>query len=164
LSPYISVDQSVVSRHINNVFKDGEVNRESNMQKMHIANSDKPVTLYSLDVILSVGYRTNSSKAIEFRRWATKTLRQHLVDGYTINPERIGHNYDAFMEAVNKVQTLLPTGAVVDNKEVLELVRLFADTWFALDAYDKESLTAKFRGDRRKRYAEFWGCCYVSNY
>ncbi len=53
------VDQSVVSRHIKNIFSDGEVDEKSNMQKMHIANSDKPVTLYSLDVILSVGYRTN---------------------------------------------------------------------------------------------------------
>ena len=69
------VDQSVVSRHIKNVFSDGEVSEKSNMQKMHIANSDKPVTMYSLDVILSVGYRTNSKIAIEFRQWTTKTLR-----------------------------------------------------------------------------------------
>ena len=64
------VDQSVVSRHIRNIFKDGEVDEKSNMQKMHIANSDKPVTLYSLDMILSIGYRTNSKIAIEFRKFA----------------------------------------------------------------------------------------------
>ena len=67
-----NVDQSVVSRHVRNIFKDGEVGKKSNMQKMHIANSDKPVSFYSLDVILAVGYRTSSSKAIEFRKWATK--------------------------------------------------------------------------------------------
>ncbi|MEX1112715.1 MAG: RhuM family protein, partial [Candidatus Andersenbacteria bacterium] len=64
-------DQSVISRHIRNVFKDGEVSKESNMQKMHIANSDKPVTFYSLDIILAVGYRANSNRAIQFRQWAT---------------------------------------------------------------------------------------------
>src|SRR3990167_8779930 len=68
-----SVDQSVVSRHIKNIFKDGEIDEKSNMQKMHNANSDKPTMLYSLDVILGVGYRTNSRVAIEFRKWATKT-------------------------------------------------------------------------------------------
>src|SRR3989344_9029265 len=71
------IDQSVVSRHIRNVFADGEVSEKSNMQKMHIANSDKPVVLYSLDVILAVGYRANSARAINFRRCATKTLREH---------------------------------------------------------------------------------------
>jgi hypothetical protein len=61
-------DQSVISRHIRNIFKDNEIDKKSNMQKMHIANSDKPVDIYSLDIILSVGYRTNSKKAIEFRK------------------------------------------------------------------------------------------------
>jgi hypothetical protein len=75
---------------------------------MHIAQSDKPVSLYSLDIILAVGYRTNSTEAMHFRQWATKTLRQHIVEGYTINPERIGKNYTAFMQAVNKVQAVLP--------------------------------------------------------
>lgn len=58
-------DQSVISRHINNIFRDNEVDKKSNMQKMHIANSDKPVNFYSLDIVLAVGYRTNSSKAIK---------------------------------------------------------------------------------------------------
>ncbi len=92
------VDQSVVSRHVNNIFKAGEVDQKSNMQKMHIANSDKPVAFYSLDMILSVGYRANSSRAIEFRKWATKTLRQHITKGYTINPNMIQHHYDEFQQ------------------------------------------------------------------
>ncbi len=68
------IDQSVVSRHVKNIFHDGEIHQKSNMQKMHIANADRPVDLYSLDVILAVGYRTNSAKAIAFRQWATKVL------------------------------------------------------------------------------------------
>jgi len=75
------IDQSVVSRHIRNIFKSGEVSQESNMQKMHIAHSDKPVGFYSLDIILAVGYRANSSVAIAFRKWATQTLKQQSRKG-----------------------------------------------------------------------------------
>lgn len=110
---------------------------------MHIANSDKPVAFYSLDIILAVGYRANSARAIEFRQWATKTLRSHIVDGYTINRARIGHNYDSFMKAVADVRALLPAGMQTDTGSILELVRMFADTWMSLDAYDKEALDLK---------------------
>lgn len=107
-----SVDQSVVSRHVRNIFKDGEVKVKSNMQKMHIPNSDKPVAFYSLDVVLAVGYRTNSKVAIEFRQWATETLRQHILKGYTINRKQLSRNYDEFMSAVESVQKLLPVNAL----------------------------------------------------
>ena len=98
------VDQSVVSRHIRNTFKDGEIGEKSNMQKMHNANSDKPITLYSLDVILGVGYRTNSKVAIEFRKWATKTLRTYIVDGFAINKNRIAKNYAQFLGVVEDIK------------------------------------------------------------
>lgn len=130
-------DQSVISRHINNVFKEGELEQKSNMQKMHIANSDKPVIFYSLDVILAVGYRTNSKIAIEFRKWATKTLREHIVKGYTLNKKRLSKNYTEFLQAVETVKKLLPAGDEFKAKDVLELVKMFADTWLSLDAYDK---------------------------
>ncbi|OGF28865.1 hypothetical protein A2242_03625 [Candidatus Falkowbacteria bacterium RIFOXYA2_FULL_47_9] len=126
-----SVDQSVVSRHIRNIFKDGEVDQKSNMQKMHIANSDKPITLCSLDVILSVGYRTNSRVAIEFRKWATQTLRRYIIDGYSINRSRIAQNYEAFMKSVADIQALLPEHVVLDPKKVLDLIKEFAGTWMS---------------------------------
>lgn len=91
LSDIFEKDQSVISRHINNIFKDSEVDEKSNMQKMHIANSDKPVSFYSLDIVLAVGYRTNSSKAIKFRQWATSVLKSYIQNGYTINSEKITH-------------------------------------------------------------------------
>jgi len=134
------VDQSVVSRHIKNIFKDGEIVQKSNMQKMHIANSDKPVAFYSLDMILAVGYRTNSKIAIEFRKWATKTLRQYIVDGYAINKKRIAKNYSQFLEAIKNIKRVLPEGANIDNAAVLELVSAFSDTWLSLNAYDKDEL------------------------
>lgn len=146
------VDQSVVSRHINNVFRNGEVNKKRNMQKMHIANSDKPLTLYSLDVILAIGYRANSGRAIQFRQWATKTLHSHIVDGYTMNKKRLAKNYDAFLKAVDQVKKLLPSGGAVDAVSAMELVKMFANTWLSLDAYDKSKLP---KGGATKRQVEF---------
>lgn len=82
-------DQSVVSRHLGNVFADAELPQEGNMQKMHIASADKPTTLYSLDVIISVGYRVKSQRGVQFRQWATKVLRDHLLQGFTFNQTRL---------------------------------------------------------------------------
>lgn len=131
------VESSVVTKHIQNIFKDQEINEKSNVQKMHIANSDKPVAVYSLDIILAVGYRTNSKCAIDFRQWATKTLKEHITKGYTINRKQIGKNYDAFMKSVTDVVMLLPEHLVLDPKSILELIKEFASTWMSLDAYDK---------------------------
>ena len=78
-------DQSVISRHIANAIKDEEIDEKSNMQKMHIANSDHSVNFYDLDVVISVGYRIKSHQGIQFRCWATKRLREYLVQGYTLN-------------------------------------------------------------------------------
>lgn len=117
---------------------------------MHIAHSDKPVALYSLDVILSVGYRTNSKIAIEFRKWATGTLREHITKGYTINRKRIVKNYRAFMKSVTDIQMLLPERTALDSKQILELIKEFASRWMSLDAYDKQSL--KTIGTTKKRF------------
>src|SRR3989344_780158 len=134
------IERSVVTKHILNIFKDKEISEKSNVQKMHIPNSDKPTSFYSFDIILAVGYRANSVRAIEFRQWATKTLREHITKGYTINRKQIAKNYDAFMKAVSDIQVLLPEHITLDPKTVLELIKEFASTWISLDAYDKETL------------------------
>ena len=78
-------DRTVINRHINNVFKEGECDKESNVQKMHIPNSDKPIMYYSLDVIISVGYRVKSLNGTKFRKWANGVLKQYLLKGYAVN-------------------------------------------------------------------------------
>lgn len=140
IATLFGIDQSVTSRHISNIFKVGEIDQNSNMQKMHIANSDKPVTFYSLDVVLGVGYRTNSRVAIEFRKWATTTLRSYIVEGFAINKSRITKNYKQLLNIIEDVKKLLPSETSVDPKDVIDLVTLFANTWLSLDAYDKELL------------------------
>ena len=97
-------DQSVISRHVRNVFKDGELDKESNMQKMHIALSDKPVAYYSLDVIISVGYRVKSPQGAKFRRWATSRLKELLLQGYTVNQHRFEQNADALRQALSLIE------------------------------------------------------------
>lgn len=108
---------------------------------MHNANSDKPISLYSLDVILAVGYRTNSQVAIEFRKWATKTLKNFINDGFVVNKKHIAKNYAQFLQAVESIKTLLPANQIIDGKDVLDLISAFAETWLSLDAYDKDKLT-----------------------
>ena len=89
ISLLFDVDRTSVTKHINKILQDNEVEENSNVQKMHFANSDKPVKIYSLDIILAVGYRTNSSKAIKFRQWATSVLKKYIQNGYAINTHKI---------------------------------------------------------------------------
>ena len=98
------------------------------------------VKFYNLDAILSVGYRVNSKNATIFRQWATKTLCEHITQGFTINRSRIKTNYEAFLNIAKDIQKLLPQGTSVNPSDAVELISLFADTWLSLDAYDKENL------------------------
>ncbi len=143
IADVFEIDRSVVTKHIGKIIKDGEVDEKSNVQKMHIAFSDKPVKFYSLDIILSVGYKTNSEKAISFRKWTTKTLKQHLLEGYTINKKQLAKNYQKFQKSLENIKTLLPEGQSLPTKEAIDLISVFANTWFSLDAYDKSSFPKK---------------------
>ena len=140
ISRLFGVDQSGVARHIKKILSDGELDSQSNMQKMHTANSDKPINAYNLDIILAVGYRANSTSAVRFRKWATQTLRRYITNGYAINPEGIKNNYGAFLSAIEETKRLLPDNDNVSPNDTLDLIKLFASTWFSLDAYDKSNL------------------------
>ncbi len=109
-------ERSVITKHLNKIFSDKEVDKKSNVQKMHIANSDKLVEFYSLDVILAVGYRVNSSRAIHFRQWATKIIRQYLIKGFSINKERL-------LEAQNKFQELQEVVLFLQKQSKKELLK-----------------------------------------
>ena len=140
IADLFEVDRTVVTKHIKNIITFDEIDEKSNVQKMHIANSDKPVAFYSLDIILAIGYRVNSKTAIKFRRWASEVLKQHIFKGFTVNKERIASNYKLFLKALDDVKALLPESSKTDTANILELVSIFADTWFSLNAYDAEEL------------------------
>ncbi|MBP3286026.1 MAG: virulence RhuM family protein [Prevotella sp.] len=78
-------EESNIRRHVINVFKEKELSRENNVQILHVNDIKKPIPFYTLDVIISVGYRVKSQRGTDFRRWATKVLRNHLLNGYSLN-------------------------------------------------------------------------------
>ena len=138
-------DQSVVSRHIRNALSEGEVAEKSNMQKMHIANSDRPVAFYDLDVVISVGYRIKSERGVQFRRWATNVLRQHLVQGYSLNQQRL----EAQQEKLSELkQAIALSSRLIHNKNlstpeaqgILAVLEKYSHALTVLDDYDHQRL------------------------
>jgi hypothetical protein len=89
MSELFQRDRTVITKHINNIFLENELQEESNVQNLHIANSDKPVKYYSLDVIISVGYRVKSHRGTQFRIWATQRLKEYIIKGFALDDERL---------------------------------------------------------------------------
>jgi len=132
-------DRTVVTRHIGKIFKEGELNEKSNVQNMHIANSDKPVKFYNLDVIISVGYRVNSVNGTRFRQWATKLLKQHLTQGYTLNQQRFEENAQELEAALKLIQktAFSPELTRDTGKGLVEIVSRYTQTFLWLQRYDE---------------------------
>lgn len=139
-------DKSVISRHLANIYKEGELDKRTTVAKNATVqieggrSVERNIEYYNLDAIISVGYRVNSKTATQFRQWATKTLRGYVVDGYVINKSKIAKNYTQFLATVDTIKALLPEGSSVAPKDAVDLVAQFADTWLSLDAYDRELL------------------------
>lgn len=125
ISQLFEKNRTVITKHINNILKDKEVNKKSNVQKVHFANSDKLVNLYSLDIVLAVGYRTNSAKAIKFRQWATKILKKYIRDKYVINTEKIAHQ--RLKEIENDLKTIKQKVSVLECDTTLPNQGIFFD-------------------------------------
>lgn len=130
-------DQSVIARHISNVFKEGELEKESNMQILHNTLSKyKPTQVYSLDVIISVGYRVKSKRGTQFRIWANKILKQYLLQGYAINERIAAQKYDELSQLIKVL------GRTIQNQERLtedsrSLLDVVVDYTYALDTLDR---------------------------
>ncbi|MBI4239425.1 virulence RhuM family protein [Candidatus Uhrbacteria bacterium] len=107
IAKLFGIDRSVITKHLRNIFNSHELIEKSNVQKMHIRNSDKPVKFYSLDAILSIGYRAHSKRATQFRIWATSVLRDHILKGYTINEKRLEEVQEAKIKDLEKTIKLL---------------------------------------------------------
>jgi len=146
LSEVFDVDVRTINEHVKNIFKTAELDESSTIRKFRIVqkegnrNVTRNIEHYNLDMIISVGYRVNSKTATKFRRWATETLKQHITQGYTINPNRIVKNYDTFLHAVEEVKALAEDNQQLQTDDVLALVTAFAHTWFSLESYDEDNL------------------------
>lgn len=121
-------DRSVITRHINNLFSEGEVEKESNVHFLHIANSDKPIAFYNLDVIISVGYRVKSLRGTQFRRWALNILREYLLKGFAMNDDLLkkagGGNY--WRELLERIRDIRSSEKVF-YRQVLDLYATSVD-------------------------------------
>ena len=130
-------DQSVIARHIANAFKEEEVTEESNMQILHNTQYKfRPTKIYSLDVIISVGYRVKSKQGVAFRRWATNILKQYLIKGYAINQKRLDH-YDDLKSVVNLMSRAITLQQKVTTGEYEGLFSVISDYVYALDTLDR---------------------------
>lgn len=103
-------DRTVITKHIGNIFKEGELEEKSNVQNLHISSSDKPVKFYSLDVIISVGYRVKSHRGTQFRIWATQRLREYIVKGFAMNDELLkeaggGNYFDELLARIRDIRS-----------------------------------------------------------
>jgi hypothetical protein len=96
LAELFGKERSVVTKHLKSIFESGELDEKSNVQKMHIGHSDKPINYYNLDVIIAVGYRVNSYQATQFRIWATKTLKEFIIKGFVLDDERLKQGQTVF--------------------------------------------------------------------
>ena len=143
-------DQSVISRHISNVFKDGELEKESNMHFLHIAKSDRPVAFYNLDVIISVGYRVKSRRGVEFRRWATDVLRRYIIEGAATNERRLEQ-----LGKVARVMARIPES--LETRQVLDIVQSYTAALDLLDDYDHQRLKAP-KGDKATYVLSYEEC------
>ena len=137
-------DAKTIRKHINNVFADGELTKESNTHFLRVANSDKPVPFYNLDVIISVEYRVKSQQGVQFRRWATSVLKQYLIKGYAINQQIKLDRYNELKDVVRLMSRAVGLQDKVTTDEYSGLFNVISDYVYALDTldqYDYQSLS-----------------------
>lgn len=136
-------DIKTIGKHINNVFTENELDKDSTVanfatvQKEGSRLIERSIEFYSLDVIISVGYRVKSQRGVQFRQWATRILKDYLIKGFTINESRIQQNKDLFLKTIEDLKILTENISKIDSKDLLSLIESFSNTWFSLDKYDK---------------------------
>lgn len=137
-------ERSVITKHIKNIFQDGELEEETNVQNLHIAGSDKPVKIYNLDVVISVGYRVKSLEAVRFRQWATSTLKDHLICGWTINRQRFEENARELEVALELVRKAARNPELLDDvgAGLVDVITRYTKTFLLLQHYDEGLLGA----------------------
>ncbi len=130
-------DSKTIRKHINNVFLEGELDAKSNTQKMRVAGVDQPVAFYTLDVIISVGYRVKSQRGTQFRIWANRILKEYLVQGYAVNNKLTTQKYEELSQLVHILGRTIQTQNELDQPQANELIQVVSDYTYALDTLDR---------------------------
>lgn len=126
-------EESNIRRHVLNVFKENEVDENNNVHFLHVNNVKKLVPFYSLDVIISVGYRVKSNRGVEFRRWANSVLKQYILQGYAVNQRRI-------QQLGEVIRIMKRTENELDSKQILSVIERYNNALDLLDAYDHQTM------------------------
>ena len=130
-------DEKTIRKHINNVFSDGELSKENNTQKMRVDGVKQKVPFYTLDVIISVGYRVKSNRGIAFRKWANGVLKDYMLKGYAINEKRL----EALNKTIEIQSRMISSLTETPQDEVYEVVKKYTDALTLLDDYDHQCLS-----------------------
>lgn len=125
-------DEKTIRKHVNKIFNDGELDKENNTQKMRVVGVKQSVPFYSLDVIISVGYRVKSQNGIIFRKWATSILKDYMIKGFTVNEKRL----EALDKTIQIQSRMLASALNIEEKEVLNVVDAYSNALTLLDDYD----------------------------
>ncbi|MDV7106251.1 virulence protein RhuM/Fic/DOC family protein [Vibrio sp. TH_r3] len=138
-------NKRTISEHIRNIFKEGELVEGSVVRNFRTTASDGKnygINYYNLDVIISVGYRVKSQRGVLFRQWATKTLNQHLIEGYTLNQQRLAERGVEFNQALSLLSQTLTNQALItrEGSVVVNVIADYARSWSLLQGYDEQSL------------------------
>ncbi len=145
MAKLFGTQRPAITKHLNNIFASGELDEKSNVPKWNVPNSDKPVKFYSLDAVISVGYRVNSKRATQFRVWATNTLKNYLVKGYAVNEKRLLEAHNKFNELRETIDFLQKKSGhellAGQEQEILNLLADYSKTLTLLEQYDKEKVS-----------------------
>lgn len=154
-------DETTIRKHINNVFKDGEILKENNTQKMRVDGVKQLVPFYSLDVIISVGYRVKSKNGVIFRQWANKILKDYMLKGYAVNQRRLEYLEKTIklIDIANRIDEKLENN---DAKEILKVIGEYSKALDLLDDYDHKTLK-KIDGNIDERKIEYSECVKIIN-
>jgi len=161
LADLFDTDKSGISRHIKNIYKDGELLSKATVAKFATVQKEgnreitRDIEYYNLDAIISVGYRVNSKRATQFRIWATSVLKNHIINGYTLNQKRLQEKgLDEFEEAIGLIKRTLQSRMLTDNesKGLLEVITGYSSTWVLLQKYDKSALTEPKKHKAKKKF------------
>ncbi len=127
-------DEKTVRKHINNVFSEDEVSKINNTQKMRVEGVKQLVPYYTLDVIISVGYRVKSKRGVEFRKWANSVLKQYILQGYAVNSSRI-------TQLGEVIRIMKRTENTLDSRQVLAVIEKYSEALTMLDSYDHQNMS-----------------------
>ena len=130
-------DEKTIRKHINNVFLEGELTKDNNTHFLRIDNVKQPVAFYTLDVIISVGYRVKSQRGTQFRIWANKILKDYLIKGFAVNDKITQRKYEELSQLVHILGRTINSIPELSNRENLDLINVVTDYTYALDTLDK---------------------------